>query len=179
MKRAFLHTNETPPSFANNGIHSPLHSERGWGRGCSWAGGEAFLYLQTMVFTPLSIRRGVGGEAVVGLGGRLSFICKSNCFIYSLCLFNKNGGVNKGLLIPLQPINTPYSILEQNYLTNTIKPFMRKKRTYIPPRVVQINCEYEGMICFSKPITPDANNSSEEDWNPNENIGGDDEHGFE
>ncbi len=88
-------------------------------------------------------------------------------------------GVNKGLLIPLQPINTPFSILEQNYLTNTIKPFMRKKRTYIPPRVVQINCEYEGMICHSKPITPDANNSSEEDWNPNENIGGDDEHGFE
>ena len=89
------------------------------------------------------------------------------------------GGVNKGLLIPLQPINTPFSILEQNYLTNTIKPFMRKKRTYIPPRVVRINCEYEGMICFSKPITPDASNSSEEDWNPNENIGGDDEHGFE
>ena len=91
----------------------------------------------------------------------------------------KMGGVNKGLLIPLQPINTPFSILEQNYLINTIKPFMRKKRTYIPPRVVQINCEYEGMICFSKPITPDANNSSEEDWNPNETIGGDDEHGFE
>ena len=89
------------------------------------------------------------------------------------------GGVNKGLLIPLQPINTPYSILEQNYLINTIKPFMRKKRTYIPPRVVQINCEYEGMICHSKPITPDASNSSEEDWNPNETIGGDDEHGFE
>ena len=89
------------------------------------------------------------------------------------------GGVNKGLLIPLQPINTPFSILEQNYLINTIKPFMRKKRTYIPPRVVRINCEYEGMICFSKPITPDANNSSEEDWNPNETIGGDDEHGFE
>ena len=62
MKRAFLHTNETPPLFANNSFHSPLHSERG----C--------------------------GEAVVGLGERLSFICKSNCFIYSLCLFNKNGG---------------------------------------------------------------------------------------
>ena len=157
MKRAFLHTNETPPLSANNGFYSPLHSERGWGRGCRWA----------------------GGEAVVGLGERLSFICKSNCFIYSLYLFNKNGGVNKGLLIPLQPINTLFSILEQNYLTNTIKPFMRKKRTYISPRVVQINCEYEGMICHSKPITPDANNSSEEDWNPNENIGGDDEHGFE
>ena len=50
------------------------------------------LHLQIMVFTPLSIRRGAGGEAVVGLGERLSFICKSNCFIYSLCLFNKNGG---------------------------------------------------------------------------------------
>lgn len=56
---------------------------------------------------------------------------------------------------------------------------MRKKRTYIPPRVVQINCEYEGMICHSKPIAPDVSNSSEDDWNPNENIGGDDEHGFE
>ena len=30
LKRAFLHTNETPPLFANNGFHSPLHSERGW-----------------------------------------------------------------------------------------------------------------------------------------------------
>ena len=89
------------------------------------------------------------------------------------------GGVNKGLLIPLQPINTPFSILEQNYLTNTIKPFMSMKKTYLPPRVERIYYEYEGMICFSKPITPDANNSSEEDWNPNENIGGDDEHGFE
>ena len=29
------------------------------------------LYLQTMVFTPLSIRRGGGGEAVVGLCVRL------------------------------------------------------------------------------------------------------------
>ena len=52
MKRAFLHTNETPPLSANNGFYSPLHSERGWGRGCRWA----------------------GGEAVVGLGERLSFI---------------------------------------------------------------------------------------------------------
>jgi len=40
--------------------------------------GEAFLtltrrplHLQTTVFTPLSIRRGVGGEAVVGEGERL------------------------------------------------------------------------------------------------------------
>ncbi|MUL28870.1 hypothetical protein F0475_11340 [Prevotella sp. A2879] len=31
------------------------------------------LYLQTMVFTPLSIRRGVGGEAVDGLVERLLF----------------------------------------------------------------------------------------------------------
>ena len=34
------------------------------------------LHLQTIVFTPLSIRRGVGGEAVVGLGERLLLICK-------------------------------------------------------------------------------------------------------
>ena len=56
---------------------------------------------------------------------------------------------------------------------------MSMKKTYLPPRVEQIYYEYEGMICHSKPITLDANNSSEEDWNPNENIGGDDEHGFE
>ena len=40
MKRAFLHTNETPPLSANNSFYSPLHSERGWGRGCRWAGGK-------------------------------------------------------------------------------------------------------------------------------------------
>ena len=38
MKRAFLHTNETPPSFANNSFHSPLHyfpsvSDRWFGEG--------------------------------------------------------------------------------------------------------------------------------------------------
>ena len=49
MKRAFLQFDKTPSLFANNSFHSPLHSERGWGRGCSW----------------------VGGEAVVGLGVRL------------------------------------------------------------------------------------------------------------
>ena len=38
-------------------VFTPLSIRRG-------AGGEAFPYLQTMVFTPLSIRRGVGGEAV-------------------------------------------------------------------------------------------------------------------
>ena len=42
---------------------TPLSIRRG-------VGGEAFPYLQTTVFTPLSIRRGVGGEAVVGLGER-------------------------------------------------------------------------------------------------------------
>ena len=31
MKRAFLYTNEAPSLFANNGLHSPLHSERGRG----------------------------------------------------------------------------------------------------------------------------------------------------
>ena len=40
-KRASLHTEETPPLFANNSIHAPLHSERGWGRGCRGDGGEA------------------------------------------------------------------------------------------------------------------------------------------
>ena len=32
-KRASPYIEETPPSFANNSIHAPLHSERGWGRG--------------------------------------------------------------------------------------------------------------------------------------------------
>ena len=42
-------------------VFTPLSIRRG-------AGGEAFPYLQLMVFTPLSIRRGDGGEAVDGLG---------------------------------------------------------------------------------------------------------------
>ena len=41
-------------------VFTPLSIRRG-------VGGEAVLYLQTMVFTPLSIRRGGGGEAVDGL----------------------------------------------------------------------------------------------------------------
>ena len=43
-------------------VFTPLSIRRG-------DGGEAFLHLQTAVFTPLSIRRGGGGEAVVGVGG--------------------------------------------------------------------------------------------------------------
>ena len=35
------------------------------------------LYLQTIVFTPLSIRRGVGGEAVVG--GRVRLLLTCSC----------------------------------------------------------------------------------------------------
>ena len=42
------------------------------------------LYLQIMVFTPLSIRRGVGGEAVVGLGVRLLVESKKGV---SFCVF--------------------------------------------------------------------------------------------
>ena len=38
-------------------VFTPLSIRRG-------VGGEAFPCLQTMVFTPLSIRRGAGGEAV-------------------------------------------------------------------------------------------------------------------
>ena len=38
-------------------VFTPLSIRRG-------DGGEAFPYLQTIVFTPLSIRRGVGSEAV-------------------------------------------------------------------------------------------------------------------
>ena len=42
MKKASLRYEETPSLFTNNAIHSPLHSERGWG--------EAFF--------PLSVRSG-------------------------------------------------------------------------------------------------------------------------
>ena len=45
-----------PPSPILLAVFTPLSIRRG-------GGGEAFLYLQTMVFTPLSIRRGGGGEA--------------------------------------------------------------------------------------------------------------------
>ena len=41
MKRASLHTEETPSLFVNSSIYSPLHSERGRGRGCRGVGGEA------------------------------------------------------------------------------------------------------------------------------------------
>jgi len=30
-RRGFLHINKTPSLFSNIGLHSPLHSERGWG----------------------------------------------------------------------------------------------------------------------------------------------------
>ena len=83
MKRASLKFDKTPPlsannSFhsplhsergwgrgfplsANNGFHSPLHSERGWGRGCSWAGGEAsFRKKEAFGGTHPLLRRGLG-----------------------------------------------------------------------------------------------------------------------
>ena len=40
-RRASPCIKETPPSFANNSFHSPLHSERGWGWGFSFPLGEA------------------------------------------------------------------------------------------------------------------------------------------
>ena len=48
------------PLYLQTIVITPLSIRRG-------VGGEAFLYLQTMVFTPLSIRRGVGGEAFLYL----------------------------------------------------------------------------------------------------------------
>ena len=42
----------------------------------SFTSTECPLCLQTILFTPLSIRRGGGGEAVVGAGVRLFFILK-------------------------------------------------------------------------------------------------------
>ena len=53
-----------------------LHFEEGvssYPREPFFASKRRLLYLQTIVFTPLSIRRGVGGEAVVGLVVRLLF----------------------------------------------------------------------------------------------------------
>ena len=43
MKKASLRCEETPSLFTNNAIHSPLHSERGWG---------------VRLFFPLSVRSG-------------------------------------------------------------------------------------------------------------------------
>ena len=40
-RRASPCIEETPPLFTISSIHSPLHSERGRGRGCRGAGGEA------------------------------------------------------------------------------------------------------------------------------------------
>ena len=48
------------PLYLQTIVITPLSIRRG-------VGGEAFLYLQTIVFTPLSIRRGVGGEAFLHL----------------------------------------------------------------------------------------------------------------
>ena len=44
------------------------------------------LYLQTMVFTPLSIRRGAGGEAVVGLGGEAFLYLQTQLFYIEFML---------------------------------------------------------------------------------------------
>ena len=44
------------PLYLQIMVFTPLSIRRG-------VGGEAVPYLQTIVFTPLSIRRGVGGEA--------------------------------------------------------------------------------------------------------------------
>ena len=68
MKRAFPCIKETPPSSANNSFHSPLHSERGWGRGSS-------LFANNGFHSPLHSERGwgrgcrwAGGKLVVGWG---------------------------------------------------------------------------------------------------------------
>ena len=56
LKEAFLHIKERLSSHQQD---APFTST------------ECPLCLQTILFTPLSIRRGVGGEAVVGEGERL------------------------------------------------------------------------------------------------------------
>ena len=52
-RRASPCIKETPPLFANNGFHSPLYSERGWGRGFIWAGGETSSHLFLLGVPPL------------------------------------------------------------------------------------------------------------------------------
>jgi len=72
LKRAFLHTNETPPSFANNGFHSPLHyfpsvSDRWFGEG------ERLSFICKQWFSlPSPFGEGAGVRLVVGLVVRLS-----------------------------------------------------------------------------------------------------------
>ena len=50
------------PLYLQSAVFTPLSIRRG-------VGGEAFLHLQTVVFTPLSIRRGDGGEAASLISG--------------------------------------------------------------------------------------------------------------
>ena len=59
-KYNYLYLPLPPPSILLT-VFTPLSTRRG-------VGGEAFLYLQIIVFTPLSIRRGDGGEAGCGWG---------------------------------------------------------------------------------------------------------------
>ena len=49
-RRASPYFEETPPSFANNSIHAPLHSERGWGRGSLWLLVRLFVAVGEAVF---------------------------------------------------------------------------------------------------------------------------------
>ena len=53
VKKGSLHNEETPSLFANNSIHSPLHSERGWGIGSS-------LFANNGFHSPLHSERGRG-----------------------------------------------------------------------------------------------------------------------
>ena len=55
---------------------------------------------------------------------------------------------------------------------------MNKKKTYTKPTSEVIVCGYVTMICGSN-VTIDSSNSEEKDWDPNRNIGGDEEYGFE
>ena len=50
---ASLYIEETPPLSANNSFHSPLHSERGWGRGFP-------LSANNGIHSPLHSERGRG-----------------------------------------------------------------------------------------------------------------------
>lgn len=60
----------------------------------------------------------------------------------------------------------------------TKQRFMNKKKTYTAPISEVIECDYVTMICGSN-VTIDSSNSEEKDWDPNRNIGGDEEYGFE
>ena len=93
-KRAFLHINETPSLSANNSIHSPLHSERGRGRGFPLSANNSF-------HSPLHSERGRGR----------GFPLSANNSLHSP--LHSERGRGRGCFLPL---NEPYKRLRLRLL---------------------------------------------------------------